>query len=120
VNIPSDTTCFFMRQDETEPEVVSAGLKRRIIRTGKLMTVVIDFTSGPWEKPDPFHSHPHEQITYVAAGELLFCSEGQEPERLKTGDLIAIPPNKPHSVQILSEHCRLIDSFHPIREDFLK
>jgi hypothetical protein len=26
----------------------------------------------------------------------------------------------PHSVQLLSKHVRLVDTFHPIRKDFLK
>ncbi|MCC6366761.1 MAG: cupin domain-containing protein [Bryobacterales bacterium] len=95
------------------------GVARRILRTGELMTVVIDFRGGPWREPDPHHSHPHEQITYVASGEILFLAEGSEPERLGPGDLFAIPPNVPHSIQLLSESARLVDTFHPIREDFL-
>ena len=84
------------------------------------MTVVIDISNGPWAAPDPFHSHRHEQICYVAEGELLFFAEGQEAERLTTGDLFAVPSGVPHSIQLLSPKARLIDSFNPIREDFLQ
>ncbi|MBS1875697.1 MAG: cupin domain-containing protein [Acidobacteria bacterium] len=109
-----------LRQDATPVERVKPGLDRRIIRTNDLMTVVIDFSGGPWEQPDPLHSHPHEQTTYVAAGELLFLAEGQAPVRMKAGDLFAVPSGVPHSIQLLSESARLVDTFNPIREDFLK
>jgi quercetin dioxygenase-like cupin family protein len=81
------------------------------------MMVVIDFEDGPADEPDPPHSHPHEQITYVAAGELLFFIDGT-PHQLGPGDLITVPPDVPHSIQLLSENVRLVDTFSPIREDF--
>jgi quercetin dioxygenase-like cupin family protein len=83
-----------------------------------LMVVVIDFTDGPSAEPDPPHAHPHEQVTYVAEGEVLFFIDG-EPTRLAAGDLITVPPNAPHSIQLLSNPVRLVDTFSPIREDFL-
>ena len=105
----------------TEPaENVREGLSRRIIRTSQLMSVELDFEGGPWKEPEPFHSHPHEQTTYVASGEVLFCSEGSNPERLNAGDLVAIPSGVPHSIQLLSPSARLVDTFHPVREDFIK
>jgi len=84
------------------------------------MTVVLDVDNGPWTAPDPYHSHQHEQISYVAEGEILFLAEGEEPRRLGAGDLFAVPSGKPHSIQLLSKHARLVDTFNPIREDFLK
>ena len=93
--------------------------ERRIIHTQNLMSVVIDFGGGPWAEPDPLHSHPHEQTTYVAEGDILFFCQGRPPVRLTAGDLSAIPPNVPHSIQLLSKTARLVDSFNPIRDDFL-
>jgi len=95
------------------------GVDRRLICTEQLMTAVLDFENGPWDQADPYHSHPHEQITYIAEGELIFLAEGDEPRHLKAGDLFAVPSNLPHSIQLLSKRARLIDCFHPIREDFL-
>ncbi len=95
------------------------GFERRIIHTDKLMTVVIDIDNGPWAEADPLHSHPHEQTTYIAEGELMFLCQGRAPERLGAGDIYATPPDVPHSIQLLSKTARLVDSFAPIREDFL-
>ena len=95
------------------------GFERRILSTSHLMTVVIDIDNGPWDAPDPYHSHPHEQITYLADGEILFLAEGQEPRRMQPGDLFAVPSGVPHSIQMLSARARLVDTFNPIREDFI-
>ena len=106
-------------REQTAGVVFREGCERRIIHTSALMTVVIDFNNGPWDVADPMHSHPHEQVTYIAQGELLFLAEGQETRRLVAGDLFAVPSGQPHSIQLLSKSARLIDSFNPIREDFL-
>lgn len=98
---------------------MSAPVQRRIVHTSNLMMVIIDFAGGPWPDPDPLHSHPHEQITYVAEGEILFLSGGNEPRKLRAGETFAVPSGLPHSIQLLSPTARLIDAFHPIREDFL-
>jgi hypothetical protein len=77
-------------------EKLGEGLSRRIIRTNQLMSVALDIEGGPWKEPEPFHSHPH------------------------ASDLIAIPSGVPHSIQLLSRSARLVDTFHPVREDFIK
>jgi len=101
------------------PEKVKEGFSRRINHLDNLMVVVCDFTNGPMPKPDPPHSHPHEQITYVAEGE-LFLFLGEEKHHLAPGDIFLVPPDLPHSIKTISTHVRLIDCFSPIREDFLK
>ncbi len=108
-----------LSRQATPGECFRERCERRIIHTERLMSVVIDFGNGPWAEPDPMHSHPHEQTTYVAAGEILFISQGQPPVRLTAGDLYAIPPDVPHTIQLLSATACLVDSFTPIRDDFL-
>jgi quercetin dioxygenase-like cupin family protein len=82
------------------------------------MMVVIDFNDGPTNEPDPPHNHPHEQVSYVAAGEVLFFLDGV-PTRLGPGDMFTVPPEIMHSVQLLTSHVRLVDTFTPLREDFI-
>ncbi|MFB6319563.1 cupin domain-containing protein [Saccharicrinis sp. FJH54] len=109
-----------LKFDETPYEKVKEGLQRKIIHTDKLMTVVIDFTNGPWSEPEPPHNHPHEQTAYVAEGELIFLCEGEPDQHLKAGDMYAVPPNKMHTIQLLSATARIVDNFTPLREDFMK
>ena len=108
-----------VKQAELTPQVIAQGRTRYLAHTDNLMMVVIDFNDGPSSKPDPPHSHPHEQISYVASGEINFFLDN-EPVRLGPGDMFTVPANVPHAVQLLSEYVRLIDSFTPIREEFLK
>lgn len=100
-------------------EKVEEGLSRKIIHTQNLMTVLIDFSSGPWNKPEPLHSHTHEQTSYVAEGEIIFYCEGEPDQHLKKGDMFAVPSGKLHTIKLLTKNVRLVDSFNPLRQDFL-
>jgi quercetin dioxygenase-like cupin family protein len=97
---------------------VKAGVDRRHAHTDHLMMAVIDFTNGPRSKPDPFHTHPHEQVSAVVEGDIFFVTEN-ERTRLGPGDMFTVPGGQPHAIQLLSKSARLIDCFTPIREDFL-
>lgn len=102
------------------PEIVRVGLERRIIYTPNLMTVIVDFTDGPWAEAEPFHSHPHEQTSYVAEGEIIFYCEDEPDQHLKAGDMFAAVSGQQHTIRLLSQHARLIDSFNPIRQEFIQ
>lgn len=106
--------------DQAEVQFPAAGIERRLVHTNDLLTAIIDFSNGPRTEPDPMHSHVHEQITYIAHGEILFFIEGEEPKKLKAGDMFFVASNKKHGIQLLSETARLIDSFSPVRQDFLE
>lgn len=107
-----------VKHDQAARQTIAPGRTRYLARTDRLMTAVIDFSDGPTDAPDPPHSHPHEQLSYVAEGEVLFFL-GDERHHLKAGDLFAVPGDVPHSVQLLTAKVRLVDTFTPIREDFL-
>jgi len=107
-----------VKQAEVVPTPIGAQRTRYLAHTAQLMMAVIDFEDGPTAAPDPPHSHPHEQVSYVATGEILFFLDGT-PTRLGPGDMYTVPPGVPHSVQLLTQHVRLVDAFHPVREDFL-
>jgi quercetin dioxygenase-like cupin family protein len=107
-----------LRKKEVIPEKVNPRLERRLVNLENVMVVVCDFSDGPMPEPDKPHNHPHEQITYVESGELYFFI-GNEKYHLSEGDLVMIPSNEYHSIQMLSSKVRLIDTFSPIRKDFL-
>jgi len=108
-----------IKEKQTIAEKMSPVFERRIAHLENLMTVVCDFTNGPADEPDKPHSHPHEQITYVAEGD-LYLFLGEEKHHLTTGDIFTVPPELPHCIQTISPRVRLIDSFSPVRKDFLK
>lgn len=106
-------------RDTTPRQKISPARERYLAHTDHLMMTVLDFNDGPAEQPDPPHSHPHEQITYVADGRVRFFLDS-DPYDLSAGDMIAIPADVPHSIQLLTPYARLVDTFSPVREDFLK
>ena len=107
------------KEKEASPTKVTDGIQRRLVHTKDLMMVVIDFDNGPWDKPDPVHQHLHEQTTYIAEGEVIFFCEGEPDQRLVKGDMFSVPSGKLHAIQLLSHKARLVDSFSPIRRDFI-
>ena len=64
------------------------------------------------------HSHPHEQITFVARGRVEFSIDGQS-RIASAGDVLVFPPHCEHGATMLDEEVVLIDTFSPVREDFL-
>ena len=64
----------------------------------------------------PVHTHPHEQIGYLAAGRCRFQIGDQEMV-LEALDSYTIPSNVPHGVTAL-EACVFVDVFSPPREEY--
>jgi quercetin dioxygenase-like cupin family protein len=64
----------------------------------------------------PEHKHVHEQITYIAEGELEMTIGGSKYQ-LTTGSVHVIPSNVPHSALAITD-CKIIDSFAPARDDY--
>jgi 2-deoxy-D-gluconate 3-dehydrogenase len=66
----------------------------------------------------PVHTHPHEQMTIVERGRVLFTI-GAEQRIVSAGEVLHFPPNLAHGATMLDEEVILIDVFSPVREDFL-
>ncbi len=66
----------------------------------------------------PQHSHDNEQITYVLEGALKFVIEGKELI-VRSGEILVIPSNMPHSAEALEDTVDL-DIFCPPREDWIR
>jgi quercetin dioxygenase-like cupin family protein len=64
----------------------------------------------------PAHSHPHEQVVNLIAGEYEL-TVGDETRVLRPGMVAIIPPDTPHGGKALSD-CWIIDAFHPARDDY--
>jgi quercetin dioxygenase-like cupin family protein len=89
------------------------GMKGQFLHSASMTLVYWDMEEGAGL---PRHSHPHEQVVNMLEGELELVVDGT-PHRLKPGDVLAIPGNAPHSGRALTR-CRILDVFHPIREDY--
>jgi quercetin dioxygenase-like cupin family protein len=110
-----DAIFFPDRGLESEP--VDPGKVSRKVRArgGKLMIVEVFFATGAIGSE---HEHPHDQATYCLAGEFRF-TVGQDTRTLRPGDSVFVPGGVRHGTVCAAEG-RLLDTFSPQREDFLK
>ncbi|MRS14198.1 cupin domain-containing protein [Enterobacteriaceae bacterium RIT691] len=106
---------MFVLHKETLLEDLGGGVTRRILaHGGTLMAVEVNFEQGAI---GPLHSHPHEQLTTVLSGEFEFTI-GDETRVVRAGDTLYKKPNIIHGCVCLQAG-RLLDTFTPLREDFL-
>ena len=96
-------------------EDLGGGVKRKILAYGDaLMQVEVHFEKGA---VGAMHSHPHSQLTHVLSGAFEFTI-GNETKTVSKGDVLYKTPNVPHGCVCL-EAGVLLDTFSPLREDFL-
>lgn len=106
----------FVVSTTTPWEFVSDGVRRQILGWGPdLMMVRAEFAPGA---VGAIHRHPHRQVTYVAAGRFR-VTLGEETRELGPGDCFFVLADEPHGVVALQAGT-LIDTFTPVREDFLR
>lgn len=109
-----------LKYGDLEVHKMAETIDRRQAYTENLMLAVIDLSVAG--SSVPVHAHPHEQISFIVQGRVRFTvGEGDEQETAEVGpgDVIVSPPNTPHGAVLLSDTARIIDAFHPIREDFM-
>lgn len=106
----------FIMQTDVAWENVGEGVRRRIMGyDGQIMMVLVDFQKGAVGMP---HEHFHSQVSYVVSGQFE-VEIGDQKKILSAGDSFYIEPDKRHGVVCL-ERGALIDTFTPMRLDFLK
>ena len=105
----------FVKPAEADWTPTEPGVKRRILTwNDQLMIVEVSFEKGA---VGSLHNHPHVQASYVAEGAFDVTVSGVT-ERLAKGQSFIVPSNEWHGVVAL-EPAVLIDSFTPMRADFL-
>ena len=67
----------------------------------------------------PVHDHVSEQVTMVQEGSVTLVFPGEEKVTLRSGDMLVIPPSKPHGVEVGPQGCTVMDLFSPLRQDFI-
>ena len=106
----------FIENEIVQWEQVAPGVSRAILAyDDSLMVVKVKFEAASIGVK---HQHPHVQISYVESG--VFDVEiGEDKKRLKKGDTFYASSNIWHGV-VCIEAGILIDTFGPMRQDFLK
>jgi quercetin dioxygenase-like cupin family protein len=100
---------------DLEWENLGGGVSRKFLGyDNQIMMVSVKFDEGALGAP---HQHFHTQATYVVSGKFEFEIDGVK-QIVEAGDGVYIEPNLLHSAVCLEEG-QLIDTFSPVREDFL-
>lgn len=100
---------------DMEWEVLGGGVSRKMLGyDNQIMMVLVKFEKGALGSP---HQHFHTQATYCVSGKFEFEIDGVK-QVVTGGDGVYIAPNLLHSA-ICLEAGMLIDTFSPVREDFL-
>jgi quercetin dioxygenase-like cupin family protein len=96
-------------------ETIAEGIERQMVWGERLMVCRLHFAP---RVVTAVHSHPHEQITLVERGQVVFTI-GDAQRTASAGDILQFPPHLRHGATMLDEEVVLIDIFTPIREEFL-
>lgn len=111
-----------IHRERLMPHVTLASLPTREVFPGFVARFVhsAHMTMAYWDVRAggtvPAHSHPQEQIVTVLEGDFEMTIGG-ETVRLGPGSVAVIQSNVTHSARAITS-CRIIDSFHPVRQDY--
>ena len=106
----------YQLESELKWEPAGEGVVRQIMGyDGQLMIVKVKFTKG---SVGMMHKHYHSQATYVASGKFELTI-GDQKRILVAGDGYYVEPDQLHGAVCL-EAGVLIDTFSPMRADFLR
>ncbi len=107
---------MFLESSNYNWEKIDENLERAVVGyDASLMLTIVRFKKGG---VGYLHQHIHSQVAYIASGSFEVQIE-EEKKILKTGDSFFITTNLMHGVVCLEEGV-LIESFSPMREDFIK
>ena len=106
---------MYITSKDVQVEFVAEGVKRQVMGYDtELMLVRVLFEKRGIGSE---HKHPHQQVSYVESGKFEVTIAGKT-QILTTGDCFVVPSNALHGA-ICLEAGVLIDTFSPVREDFL-
>jgi quercetin dioxygenase-like cupin family protein len=116
MNKPESLLAFQHRDWSSLPvERIADGIERQMLWGERLMVCRLRFAP---RVVTAVHVHPHEQITIVEKGRVMFTIDGEE-RAASAGDVLHFASGIRHGATMLEEEVVLIDIFSPIREEFL-
>jgi len=118
--VKNKTSSYFINIEDAPKFMQMEGLETTILTGlyGEKMTMALNATLPGHTVP--MHSHKHEQIGMVYAGQANLRI-GDEERIAKKGDFYCIPSNIPHGDTCIGvDPFIMLDIFFPTREDLFK
>lgn len=103
----------FLKLSDVEGRELLEGAEARFVHSDTMTVAYWSFEPGV---PLPDHVHPHEQVSSVIEG-VFELTVGGETRCLEAGSVAVIPADVSHGGRSVTA-CRIIDVFHPVREDY--
>ena len=100
--------------DTLKKEAINDKLWRRFVSGQRITMAQFFFAKGGTVTR---HQHENEQLTYVVEG-ALSVTVGEEEATVRSGEVLYIPPDVPHSAVALEDTIDL-EVFSPVRADWL-
>lgn len=100
---------------ELKSKQMLPGVTLRSVYLEKAMVTFVDLAEGT---VIPEHSHPHEQISVIVSGQMLYKVDGEE-RLVKAGEAVAVPAGVKHGVKVIGGPATAYDTFSPIRQDYI-
>jgi quercetin dioxygenase-like cupin family protein len=105
---------YFLSRSDCSRHEIFPGVQIFTAAGQQMMLSLVEFAPHAVVEP---HSHPHEQMGLLLAGELTFTIGGQT-KTLQPGEMWRIPGDVVHSAVAGDQPVKALDVFHPIREDY--
>ncbi|MEE9202366.1 MAG: cupin domain-containing protein [Dehalococcoidia bacterium] len=105
---------YFTTPQEFTHRELAPGVKTRLAFGEKLNISVVELEP---HSVVPRHHHPHEQMGFVASGEVEM-GIGGEARVLRKGDAYLVPSDVEHSARTFAATAVVVDIFSPPREDY--
>ncbi len=102
------------RWDSVQTKEVTPGIVRQFVSSARVTVARFSLAGGT---AVPTHAHENEQVSCVVRGALKFRFPDREV-MVRSGEVIVIPPNLPHGVDVVEES-EAIDVFNPVRQDWI-
>jgi quercetin dioxygenase-like cupin family protein len=103
----------FLNLDNIEPREIIPGYRAEFLHSENMTLAYWTVAAGA---EMPTHSHVHEQVANVLEGEFELVVNGEQ-KVLRPGMVAIIPSDAPHCGRAISD-CRILDVFHPVRDDY--
>ena len=103
----------FIDTSELISKEIVKGYHAQAIHTGTMTIMYWNVEEGA---SIPIHTQMHEQVAHVIEGKFEFILD-KETRILEPGIVVVIPPYMPHGGRAITA-CRLLDVFHPERDDY--
>jgi len=113
----TDQTATLYNWEKVPLERLNNKISRKLVTSDRMMVAHVHIEKGGIV---PKHSHHNEQISYILEGAVKFLlGEDQDEEVIvRSGEVLVIPSNLPHSALALEDTID-VDIFNPPREDWL-